>query len=73
VWVDDAGFIRRFSYELSTAEMNQVLDVEHPTIVYRYRLDIDDYGADDIRIETPAGAEEAPDMTDAYAALLERL
>lgn len=70
VWIDDAGFIRRFDYEFDMAEVGEAVDGEQrDESIYRYRLDMYDYGAGDIRIELPAGPD-APDMTDAFSALL---
>jgi hypothetical protein len=72
IWVDDDGFIRRFEYEVSGAEVSAAIGGAPSDVVHRYEIEMDDYGADDISIELPRGSD-VPDMTDAYAALLDAI
>jgi hypothetical protein len=74
VWVDDAGYVRRVSYEMDLLEMvgpglDEGLGAGGPTeFTMGTTMDFSDYGDPSIAIDFPT---DAVDVTEAYRAMLD--
>jgi hypothetical protein len=74
VWVDDAGYVRRVSYEMDLLEMvgpgvDDGLGAGGPTeLTMGSTMDFSDYGDESIAVDLPT---DAVDVTEAYREMLE--
>jgi hypothetical protein len=70
VWIDEDGYLRRWVYGYSLAEIAEAMDVSAGPggdMEFNFAVDMFDYGAT-VEFTAPA---DAVDLTDAYAGLIQ--